>query len=370
MRVLQLVKTSVGATWALRQMRELVKLGVAVHVLLPPGPLAPHYRAAGVVAHEYSSLTDLARKLERVIFNVRPDLIHSHFVNTTLLMRLILGRRHVLPRVFQVAGPLHLEHALFARTELMSAGPCDYWIAGCEWTQDRVRALGIAANRVFLAYPGVDVDEFDQRTPGRLRALLNLSPRQRIVGMVAYFYAPKPYLGQSRGLKGHEDLIEALQSVIREEPNVVGVFIGGAWGSTDRYQRRVETYARQLLGDKAIFLGTRADVADLYPDFEVAVHPSHSENVGGAVESLLSGIPTIGTSVGGIPDLVKNDETGWLVPPRDPARLASAILHALRSPAQARQLAQNGQSQARRQFDIRLNARDIYEIYQSILGGF
>ncbi len=53
MRVLQLLKTSDGVSWALRQMRELVALGVDVHVLMPTdGSLVPLYREAGVVVHE------------------------------------------------------------------------------------------------------------------------------------------------------------------------------------------------------------------------------------------------------------------------------------------------------------------------------
>src|SRR5690606_35455024 len=55
MRVLHLVKTAVGATWALRQMRELVKLGVDVHVMLPSGPLVGKYHEAGITTHSFQA---------------------------------------------------------------------------------------------------------------------------------------------------------------------------------------------------------------------------------------------------------------------------------------------------------------------------
>ena len=51
MTVLHLLKTAVGAAWALRQMRELVALGVRVHVATPEGPMQAAYRAAGVTVH-------------------------------------------------------------------------------------------------------------------------------------------------------------------------------------------------------------------------------------------------------------------------------------------------------------------------------
>src|SRR5688500_20117723 len=89
MKVLHLAKTSIGATWALRQMRELVKLGVEVHVAIPPGPLIEKYEHAGIHVHlgqfdfpmrRSHQLPPRMRAFEQLVANVQPDLIHSHFV--------------------------------------------------------------------------------------------------------------------------------------------------------------------------------------------------------------------------------------------------------------------------------------------------
>ena len=116
-----------------------------------------------------------------------------------------------------------------------------------------------------------------------------------------------------------------------------------------------------------MFLGNRSDVPYLYPDFDVAVHPSHSENVGGAVESLLGGIPTITTNVGGFPDLIEHETTGWLVQPRAPAELASAILKVLDQPVRAKEIAIAGREKTEYLFDVRRTAREVYDIYQTII---
>ncbi len=127
MRVLQLVKTGYGAPWAFMQMRELVQMGVDVHVALPPDSVREsQYKEAGNLGAQ--SQTDfpvkrpaqwpaLKRAFRSLVENIGPDLIHSHFVGTTLTMRLALGRHHPTPRVFQVPGPLHLEHPFFRRAE-------------------------------------------------------------------------------------------------------------------------------------------------------------------------------------------------------------------------------------------------------------
>ncbi len=376
MKALHLLKTSSGGQWALRQMRELVRLGVEVHAALPPdGPLIPWYRSAGVIVHLFDAglptrspwrWPSLAAELRELVAQVRPDIIHSHFVTTTLTMRLALGRQSV-PRIFQVPGPLHLEYTAYRSLELATAGPPDYWVGSCQWTCDRYRASGIRPERVFLSYYGSDLEQFEPRLPGKLRSELKLSPETKVVGMVAFMYAPKRYLAQRRGLKGHEDLIDALVLVLRREPNLVGVFVGGAPEKAADYEAHVRAYGAARCGDRVIFLGTRNDVQELYADMDVAVHPSHSENVGAAVESLLLEVPTIATRTGGLPDLVRDGETGWLVPADHTERLADSILAALRDPVEAQRRAARGRVLASQLLDMRTNARQILEIYRTIV---
>ena len=378
MRVLHLIKTPVGAGWALRQIRELVQLGITVHVALPDdGPMRGRYNEVGAIEHTLQTdfpvrcpwrFPELAAKLSALVKTVQPDIIHSHFVGTTLSMRLALGRGTTIPRVFQVPGPLHLEHGFFRRAEVFSAGRSDYWVGSCQWTCDCYERSGIGRDRIFLSYYGTDIDLYTPKEPGKLREELKLGPECKIVGMVAFMYAPKRYLGQKRGLKGHEDLIDAFKICLDKNPDLRCVMVGGAWNNATGYEAAVREYARSRCGDKVIFLGTRSDVADLYADFDVAVHPSHSENVGGAVESLLLGVPTIATRVGGFPDLVQDGKTGWLVPPKDPKALSVAIESALADPIGARAKTLAGQQRARELFDVRRTAKEVKDIYEQILG--
>jgi glycosyltransferase involved in cell wall biosynthesis len=306
-------------------------------------------------------------RLRELVGMIQPDVIHSHFVGTTLTMRLALGKKHPIPRIFQVPGPLHLEHMLFREAEIRLAGPNDAWIGSCLWTCRQYLASGISSDRVFLAYYGSDPVAMAPRVPGSLRHLFQIPQGRAIVGMVAYMYAPKRYLLQRRGLKGHEDLIDALALCRDGGIDVAGVFVGGAWGNATEYERSVRTYAKKRLGDGGIFLGTRNDVIDLYPDFTIAVHPSHSENLGGAAESLLLQVPTIATDVGGFPDIVQDGETGWLVPPGSPEALASAIADVIANPLEARRRAIRGQELAHNMLNIQQNAKDVITAYEQVV---
>jgi glycosyltransferase involved in cell wall biosynthesis len=375
MKVLHLLKTSTGATWALRQLRELVKLGIDVHVALPDGPLVKSYQEFGITTHILQTGFEVKniwrniarfRAFKKLVNEIKPDIIHSHFVATTLTMRLALGKNHPIKRIFHVPGPLHLEHPFFRWAELATAGTSDYWMASCRWTALAYQRFGIDKDRIGLAYYGVDLNQFQVGLTANLHQELNLPQDSQIIGNVAYFYAPKKLLGQKRGLKGHEDLIDAIDIASKTHPNIVGVFVGGPWDGCQDYMDQVIDYAKNKHHGRYHFLGLRRDIQNLYGDFTLAVHPSHSENVGGAVESMFCQCPTIASDIGGFPDLVMPEKTGWLAPSKSPELLAKKITLALDDEDSRQRYAKAGRELATEMFDVRNNAADIHRYYQKL----
>lgn len=378
MRILHLVKTTAGANWALKQIEQLVTLGCDIHIVLPNNQgLAQSYRDKGAKVHilnvDFSSLIkkpnlflsniSLFRSLLK---EIKPDIVHSHFVDTTVFMRIAMkGLR--IKKIFQVPGPLHLEKKLTRALDLKLANKYDYWIPTCNLSQQIYLASGIKPDRLMTTFYGTDISTYKKKDKGVLREEFEISKDIKVVGMVAYAYAPKKWLGQTRGLKGHEDLIDAMEIVIASHPNVKCVIIGGPWVGADQYFQSIVEYGKNRLGDQILFLGTRTDVPDLYPDIDVVVHPSHSENLGGAAESLLMAVPTIATDIGGFPDIVKPGITGWLVPKENPKALAEAILEALSNPQHAYSMAQEGAKQLKQTLDVRKTSKDVFDFYKKIL---
>jgi glycosyltransferase involved in cell wall biosynthesis len=378
MKVLHIVKTAVGAGWAYEQTRVLRSLGIEVVVALPSATdgLAPRYREAGVTvvradldfpARQPWRIPSTLAACRRLVREVRPDLIHTHHVGTTFVVRAALGKDSAIPRLFQVPGPLHLENSVFAALDAGLAGPQDHWIATCEWTRRKYHELGIHADRVFLSYAGIDLNLFHDLRTGRLRQELGIPAQIPLVGMVSYMYAPKWILAEDRGLKGHEDFVAALSLVCEARPEIRGVIIGGPWGNATWYEDRLRYLGARACNGSLKFLGFRRDVPALYPDLDLAVVPSLSENVGGAVEPLLSSVPVVATNVGGLPDLVRDGETGWLVPPRNPVALAHAMLEALADKDESRRRTLAGQKLARHLFDAEKTGREAAAAYEKIL---
>jgi glycosyltransferase involved in cell wall biosynthesis len=380
MRVLHAVKTSEGALWAAFQARELMRRGVEVHVALPSpaGAAVSHWEKAGCRIH----IADLSlpvvdpwrlpaarRAAQRLVDEVRPDLIHSHFVSTTMLLRLALGKSHPTPRILQVPGPLHLEHAVCRRSEIGVAGTGDFWIASSRCILRHYREAGVAPERVFLSYYGTDQSQVESRPGGFLRKRLRIDPGSLIVGDASYMYRPKYALGQFRGVKDHETLIDALGIVIRSRARVIGVLIGGAWGHAQRYEQALRRRAAEAGNGRLLMPGAWEHdwVTRSWPDFDCAVHVPLSENCGGVVEPLLAGVPTVAGQVGGLPEVVLNGLTGKLAPAGQPRKIAEAILEVLDDLDRYRAMAADGRALVREMFDVRRTAGEVLEVYRHIL---
>lgn len=371
MKVLHLVKTSVGASWALRQMTELVKLGVEIHVALPTdGSLISKYIENGIIVHELNwslkGIVNTSKRLRGIIKELAPDIIHSHFVLTTLIMRIAL-RDNKAPRIFQVPGPLHLENWIFRNLEIVLAQKNDYWVGSCKWTNDRYRKSGIKDDHIFLSYYGSDLHKTDCYLKDKLRKSLGLCKNDILIGIVAYMYEPKYFLGQKRGLKGHEDLIDAVTLLSKRYSNLYCVCIGGAWAGATKYEKKIKKYAQLKASGKIFFTGTISNIGEVYNDLFCVIHPSHSENLGGAAESLLLGVPTISSNVGGFTDIVINGETGLTIPPKNPKAIAEAIESLIIGHYDMVAMSKRGKELTSEILDITNTSNTIHKIYRRIL---
>jgi glycosyltransferase involved in cell wall biosynthesis len=380
MRVLHVVKTSEGAHWAARQVTRLVRQGVEVHVALPSpyGAAMPAWQKSGAVLHFVNcglpSLTPSRiwksiSEVRRLVREVNPEIIHSHFVSTTLMLRWALGRNHGTPRVFQVPGPLHLEHWHTHLTEISSAGKNDYWIASSQAILRRYAEAGIPPAKRFLSYYSADTELFSTHRTNYLRDKLSIPRDAVVVGNINLIYPPKRYLGQTVGLKCHEDVIEAISQVQRERNDVWGVLIGGIFGKSVEYEEKLRRLAERKGAGKILMPGNfnAVEVSLSWPDFDCAVHVPLSENCGGVVEPLLSAVPTIAGDVGGLPEVVQPGKTGVLVPIRQPNLLAKAFLEVLHNYSEHKRMAHRGRELVSAMFDAGRCSNEVSSIYRHIL---
>lgn len=119
------------------------------------------------------------------------------------------------------------------------------------------------------------------------------------------------------------------------------------------------------LGDRVIFAGWRRDLPQVYSELSVVVNTSLNEGTPVAlIEAMAAGAPVVATAVGGVPDVVRHGQTGWLVSNGDPARLAECVKEALYDP---NRVAARARVEVLGRFSKERLVADIEKLYESLL---
>lgn len=157
--------------------------------------------------------------------------------------------------------------------------------------------------------------------------------------------------GRLNPAKGHEDVLEALRLLLDGGTPATLAIAGEDDDGGTGYRRALEARVAALgLGAEARLLGAVSEerVREELWGAHAFVLASHEEALGVALmEAMAAGLPTIGPAVGGVRELVTDGVDGLLVPPREPARIAEAVLRVAREPGLALDLARAGESRAR-----------------------
>lgn len=148
-------------------------------------------------------------------------------------------------------------------------------------------------------------------------------------------------LGRLSSWKGQDVLVRALATPPLAAGESVALVAGDAWPGEERHERALRELAAALdLGDRVRFAGFRDDVDNVYGAADVVVVPSTRPDPlpNSALEAAAAGCCVVAAGHGGLPEIVRDGETGRLVPPGDPGALAAVLAELAADPAQRERL--------------------------------
>jgi len=232
-------------------------------------------------------------------------------------------------------------------------------VTGGERTRrDLVERDGLEPGRV-AAFPiGLDVAHFRPASPARdLRRELGLPPGHLLVGIISYL----------RTYKGHEYFIEAAGRIAAQRDDVTFVIVGEG-PEEQSIRRRIE---QSGWAARIRLLGFRDDLLDVFRSLDVFAIPSVEGDTIPQVlmQALALGIPVVSTTVGSIPDVVIDGETGYVVPPRDGRALGDRIAHLLGDAGLRSRLGANGRALVEESYSIDKMLDRMEAVYRSLAGG-
>lgn len=212
-------------------------------------------------------------------------------------------------------------------------------------------------HKVTIIYNGLDLEEYPPELEGAVvRAELGLPLDAPVAGIV----------GRLQAWKGQERFLRAAAEVAKRLPQARFLVVGGAiFGDGEAYAAGLRHLATDLgLGERVIFTGHRQDLPRLLAALDVLVHCAEAEPFGRVlIEGMAARRPVVAFADGAVPEIVRHEETGLLVPPGDEPALAAAMVELLGDAQRRQRMGVAGRHRVEQHFTAAQTARAIEAIY-------
>jgi glycosyltransferase involved in cell wall biosynthesis len=297
-------------------------------------------------------------RLRSLIRSRRYDLVHTHSPVPALAVR-TMSQRTRPPLV-------HTEHNVWDRyrypTRIANAltfGENEAVLTVSNGVLTSIRrppfAPWLRMPPASVLHHGIDPDAAVTGAEARARgrALLGLDEADFVLGTVANF-TPK---------KDQASLLQAVRILRDRHPAVRLVLVGNGPLERDLRQRAQS----EGIGDRVIFAGSRSDVLELLPAFDVFVLSSLHEGLSIALlEAMATCVPPVATAVGGVPEVITDGVDGFLVPPRNPPAMAAVLERLIADPELRRAVGEKAEVRSH-DFGIARAVRAMESFYDEVL---
>jgi glycosyltransferase involved in cell wall biosynthesis len=297
-------------------------------------------------------LPELARMLRRE----RPQLFHAHLswplAAKYALAAAVIARVPGIVATVQLVPDFRPDRSSLVQLRALAAGIDRYIAVSRDIAQQLVDRFRWPASKVVVVYNAVQLERFGAQANGRLRSELRAADDEPIILTCARLHAQK----------GHAVLLDAAAAV----PGARFVIAGDG---PESYALHAQA-ERLGLRDRVVFLGHREDIPQLLAACDVFALPSIYEGSPIAVlEAMASGRAVVSSAIGGTDELIVNGDSGLLVPPGDPAALASALRRLVDDRPLRARLGARARLRAESGFSAEAATRAVAGIYEEVLAG-
>jgi glycosyltransferase involved in cell wall biosynthesis len=299
-----------------------------------------------------------ALRLARIVRQTQADVVHlgnGVRANFDGLLACLLTRR---PVVCHVKG-----FEKYSNRERCVAPYIDALVCMTRAVKEHCVHHGVRGCRTEVVYDALDEAAFTpRRPPGAVRAEFGITNGAPCLGVI----------GNIQEWKGQAVLVEAMAHVVDAVPQARGLIIGGVHRAGSAYYEQLQARIRTLRLESCLSItGFRHDVADLMNALDIVVHTSVRPEPFGRVilEGMLLGKVVVATAAGGVPELIREGETGFLVPPGDANHLAQCLIRLLRDSALRQSVGKRAQAWGRERFSLQRHVAAMSAIYEELTNG-
>jgi glycosyltransferase involved in cell wall biosynthesis len=294
-----------------------------------------------------------AWRFSRVLKQLRPDVIHAHDPAGVAMAATALSIAAPNPRPALFASR-RIEFPIGRNSfSAWKYSQVDAFLAISRAVRDRLVTDRIPAAKIKVVHEGVDVERIVALPHGNLHAALFLPTHSPIVGAIGALVAQK----------AHHTLVDAAAAVVKRVTDVRFVILGEG-----ELRPQLEKQIKQLHLERHVFLaGFRPDVLELLKDIDVfALSSTHEGMCTSLVDAMAAEKAAVATAVGGVPEVLADGETGFLVPSRDAEALAERIVELLTERALRDRMGRAALARARRLFTVDRMVEETAGAYERV----
>lgn len=342
-------------------------LGEKYHVFLivltePKIPLDDYFTQLaenGIHAYPVVIRSDLdlscVWKIYQVIKKVKPVLVHTHLIHGDIYGTLAAGAAGAGCIVSTKHNDDRFRKNRFIRAINMAVNKkTSGVIAISDWVRNFITTVeAVPEKKSRTIYYGLK-DFFPEKASDTIREEFNISREAVVVGIIARLVAQKD----------HQTLIAAFAAARRENSRLV-LLIAGDGKLKSVLQQQVKTAG---LEKAVVFTGYRVDTEKILEAIDIFAHPSRWEGFGLSIlEAMVMAKPVLATRVSAIPELVQDNETGFLVPAGEPDVLSQKILALTENPELRKRLGRNGRERWKKLFSADKMIAETENYYEKLL---
>jgi len=336
---------------------ELTRAGVDSHLITQRGgELLRRSEGAGLPVYGlpllgewdlYSALK-IAGRLKRGGFT-HLHLHSSHAQGIGVLAAMLSGFRNVI-----ATRRVDFEPKSGVLNRIKYGGRIKRFVAISEAIKAILLAFGVPEEKISLVNSGVDPDRIKPGSGNPFRGELGISEGALLIGNISAL----------TDHKGQRYFIEAIPQILLKAPEARFVIVGSG-----ELEEDLKAQAAGLgLNDALTFTGFRSDVDEIMDALDIFVMSSHMEGLGTIVmDALAASKPVVATQAGGIPEIIGEDRgAGLLVPPKDPAAIADAVLELIEDEGLAVSLAAAGRKRVVDKFSAKAMMEGNLALYREL----
>jgi len=294
-----------------------------------------------------------AWRLSRILKQLNPDIVHAHDPHAVAMSALALSMSTQIAKPPLVAArrvDFHLKGNSLSRWKYRQV---DCFICASEAIRTMLVADGVPAARAVTVHEGIDLGRIDAAQPANLHQDLWLPHHAPIVGNVA---ALVPH-------KGQRHFIDAARLVLPHVPDARFV-IAGEGELRPALEKQIKDHR---LEKHVLLAGFRPDILSLHKAFDIFVLSSVTEGLGTSLlDAMAASKPIVAATVGGIPEVVVDGKTGFLVPPRDHEAMAAAMIRLLKDDNLRTRLGAAGRARAESRFSAERMVQQTVRVYERV----